>query len=383
MNLPLPENYEFIFLFNSCSGSEAIHHFFYLCGVETRAWAWYSANDIFKMNYNHILTSKFSAPCMPAIVSKNYSEYGNYEKNFFLLNKKCDIFFIARDPITIIKTALNHIDNLYVYNNFQKNPLYRKITCLNYSFADLFPKILYAYSNAHKVNVEDITKCLDNSQFYYTLDKRISMLKNVSKDIVCINFEDIKSENIVNTLNKLSEKFNFKKPLEKYSYIFKKRINMYEGLLHLPVIISIFDIKVIITTPYMLSLDKNDINNYENITKIFFSSDFILDNVMIVCNKGSINNFLKNKKWIEFKNYVISYIDALEQYIKDVRKNLISEKDILFYLKEHPHLSFAFRKYINKNISYIEKHHPEYLETWKYYQEFEKMCKELDENHVE
>ncbi|ECL0278205.1 DUF2972 domain-containing protein, partial [Campylobacter jejuni] len=60
-----------------------------------------------------------------------------------------------------------------------------------------------------------------------------------------------------------------------------------------------------------------------------------------------------------------------------------SEKDILFYLKEHPHLSFAFRKYINKNISYIEKHHPEYLETWKYYQEFEKMCKELDENHVE
>lgn len=378
MNLPLPDNYEFIFLFNSCSGSEAMHHFFYLCGVETRSWAWYSANDIFKMNYNYLLNSEISAPCMPAIVSKNYYEYGNYEKNFFLLNKSCDIFFIVRDPITIIKTALNHIDNLYAYNNFQNNPLYRKITYLNYSFADLFPKILYAYSKAYKVDVKDVIKCLDNSQFYYTLDERISMLKNVSKEIVCINFEDIKPKNIFNTLNKLAKKFNFKKPLEEYGYIFEKRINMYEGLLHLPVTINIFNIEIIITTPYMFSLDKDNMNNYENITKFFFESNFILDNIMIVCIKGSINIFLKNKKWIEFKNYIISYIDAFEQYIKDVRRNLISEKDILVYLREYPSLSLAFKKHIDKNISYIKEYYPEYIETWKYYQEFEKMCEELD-----
>ncbi|WP_270991481.1 hypothetical protein [Campylobacter upsaliensis] len=28
MNLPLPRRYEFVLMFNSCSGSEAMHHFF-------------------------------------------------------------------------------------------------------------------------------------------------------------------------------------------------------------------------------------------------------------------------------------------------------------------------------------------------------------------
>ncbi|EAJ0326593.1 DUF2972 domain-containing protein, partial [Campylobacter lari] len=362
------------FLFNSCSGSEAMHHFFYLCDVETRSWAWYNGRDIFKMNYNNILNSEIAAPCMPAIVSKNYLEYGNYEKNFFLLSKKCNIVFVVRDPISIIKTALNHIDNLYAWNNFQRNPLYKKITYKNYLFDSLFPKILYAYSQAYKVNVRDIEKCLDNHEFYYTLNKRITMLKNVSKDMICINFADIKTENIFNTLLKLSKKLNFKKPLEKYRFLFEKRINMYEGLLHFPVEIDIFNIKITITTPYLLSHNKNDLYWYINITKMFFQSDFILDNVMIICDKNQIDIFLKNEKWNEFKEYVIAYINALERYIKDVKNNLITEKDVLSYLNNNKLLLFKFKKYIEENIAYVKNYHPEYLDTWKYYQEFEKMC---------
>ncbi|MCR6578203.1 DUF2972 domain-containing protein, partial [Campylobacter insulaenigrae] len=367
------------FLFNSCSGSEAMHHFFYLCGVETRAWAWYSGVDVFKMNYNHMLNSKMvSAPCMPAIVNKNYYEYGNYEKNFFLLNKKCDIFFIVRDPISIIKTALNHIDNMYAWNNFQQDLIYKKITYKNYSFNKLFPKILYAYSQAYKVNVKDIKKCLDNHEFYYTLNKRIYMLKNISKNIICVNFEDIKSENIFNTLVKLSERFKFKKPPEEYRFIFEKRINMYEGLLHLPVTIDIFNIKIIITTPYLFSHSKDDFYKYQNITKILFEDDFILNNVMIICERKQVEMFLKNKKWNEFKDYIVAYIDALNQYIKEVKTNLVTERDVLSYLKRHKSLSFVFKEYIDENIAYVKKYHPEYLKTWKYYQEFEKMCEELD-----
>ena len=379
MNLPLPENYEFVFLFNACSGSEAIQHFFYLCDVETRAWTWYSANEIFALNYDFILSSLISAPCIPNITSKNYHLLGNYEKIFFLLSKKCDIFFIVRDPISIMKTALNHIDNLFAWNNFQSSRLYGKITYKNYSFNDLFPKILYAYSNSYRVNVEDIAKCLENSETYFTLNKRISMLKYNIKDIVCINFEDINSKNIFNTLSKLSEKFSFKKPIEKYRFIFEKRVNMYEGLLHLPVIIDIFGIEVIITTPYLFSLDKTNIDKYKNITKYFFESDFILDNVMVICSENKINDILENEKWIEFKDYVIWYIKSLKQYIENVKANLISEKDILFYLKKHKRLAFELKKYINENIAYVKKNHKEYIKTWKYYQEFEKMCQELED----
>ncbi|TEX99682.1 DUF2972 domain-containing protein, partial [Campylobacter sp. US42a] len=30
-----------------------------------------------------------------------------------------------------------------------------------------------------------------------------------------------------------------------------------------------------------------------------------------------------------------------------------------------------------------KQHRPDIVASWKYYQEFEKMCKELDENYVE
>ncbi|WP_236633038.1 DUF2972 domain-containing protein [Campylobacter armoricus] len=378
MNLPLPDRYEFVFLFNSCSGSEAIQHFFYLCDVETRAWSWYSAEEIFKLNYIHMLDKKKSAPCMPAIISNDYFDKGNYEKNFFLLNKKCYVFFIVRDPISIIKTALNHIDNLHVFG-FKSTPLFNNINYKNYSFDTLFPKILYAYSNSYKVNIKDIVKVLDNTDFYFTLNKRILMLKNIIKDVVCINFDDIKSENILSTLIKLSNKFSFKKPNSMYDFIFKSKINTYEGLTHFPVNINIFNIRIMITTPYLLSIDKKNIKRFENITKIFFNSEFILDNVIIVCDKDCVSSFLNNKNWNEFKEYIVLYINALSKYIQSVKNNLVSEKDVLTHLKKHKQLAIKFKKYIDENLFYIKKEYPYYVKNWKYYQEFEKMCEELDD----
>ena len=80
-----------------------------------------------------------------------------------------------------------------------------------------------------------------------------------------------------------------------------------------------------------------------------------------------------------YKNYS-NFARFFNQSIKNVKTNLISEKDILSHLRKHSQLLFKFRSYIDENITYIRKYHPEYLQTWKYYQEFEKMCEELDEN---
>ncbi|MBK1973981.1 DUF2972 domain-containing protein, partial [Campylobacter sp. TTU-622] len=34
---------------------------------------------------------------------------------------------------------------------------------------------------------------------------------------------------------------------------------------------------------------------------------------------------------------------------------------------------------LDDELSHIKQHHPNIVASWKYYQEFEKMCKELDE----
>ncbi|EJP4788091.1 DUF2972 domain-containing protein, partial [Campylobacter jejuni] len=33
------------------------------------------------------------------------------------------------------------------------------------------------------------------------------------------------------------------------------------------------------------------------------------------------------------------------------------------------------------HLPYIKQHRPDIVASWKYYQEFEKMCEELDENN--
>ncbi|MCR6588524.1 DUF2972 domain-containing protein, partial [Campylobacter insulaenigrae] len=361
-----------VFLFNSCSGSEAMHHFFYLCGVETRAWAWYNPDYIFKMNYYFLLNKGAAAPCLPTITA------GNYRKNFFLFDQKFDIIFLTKDPISVLKTALNHIEPYAIPLDVLDR--IRNINFFDYNFETMFPTIIYSYSYSSKVDINDLGKILDKDRIehYFTLNKRIKMLQKYTNNIICLNSQDINSENIVNTIKKLSSRYNFQYKA-KYDFIFKTRINLYLGLLHLPVNIHYKTLQVIITTPYLLSYDLGLMNDYINITDKIFNSEIILQNVIIVCHKNQYNCLIDNEEWSNMKNYLKEYIKALEKYIKSCKNNLIDEKDILLYLENNASLAIQFKKYIDQNIKYIQKNYPQHMVTWKYYQEFEKMCKELDE----
>ncbi|EDO7946277.1 DUF2972 domain-containing protein, partial [Campylobacter coli] len=41
-------------------------------------------------------------------------------------------------------------------------------------------------------------------------------------------------------------------------------------------------------------------------------------------------------------------------------------------------LTLEFKEIFNKELKYIKQSHPNIAASWKYYQEFEKICEELD-----
>ncbi|EKK4765815.1 DUF2972 domain-containing protein, partial [Campylobacter jejuni] len=57
----------------------------------------------------------------------------------------------------------------------------------------------------------------------------------------------------------------------------------------------------------------------------------------------------------------------------------LCEKDILHYLSLDKKYRDIYLKIINYNLTTLKQHRPDIVASWKYYQEFEKMCKELDE----
>ncbi|EDJ1544447.1 capsular biosynthesis protein, partial [Campylobacter jejuni] len=78
------------------------------------------------------------------------------------------------------------------------------------------------------------------------------------------------------------------------------------------------------------------------------------------------------------KRYLNNFIEALEERIDLEKAKLFKEKDVLNYLKENKELRVKLKNILDKELVHIKQHRPDIVASWKYYQEFEQMCKELD-----
>ncbi|HDZ4292193.1 hypothetical protein A0M39_06190 [Campylobacter jejuni] len=365
MNLPLPDNYEFAILQTFCSGCMAFIHFFGKCnmhvGINEKVWN--SGREAYLANYQPLLKRNFLL-YIPHIFNEEYNKF------HFTIKKNIKILFIVRDPISVIKTSINHFNNDATFANTKKYMKEIKIENFNFHFKTLFPKILYGIDKLEK---PDITQ-LDKIDKLNDLENKITFFKkNITKNMICINFNDLSKNSAFETFKKLSKKLNFKEPSIEYEYYFKSQV--VSKTLLLPVKIIIENYEFIIARP--VNIDKND--KYFNLTKYIFNSDFILDDIYIIIKENDVNLLFKNNIiWDKTKTFIKKYIFYYKEYDKQVSCDLINENKILNYLKENKKSAVNIRNIINKELNFIKCHRPDIVASWKYYQEFEKICKELD-----
>ncbi|EAL1934839.1 DUF2972 domain-containing protein, partial [Campylobacter jejuni] len=118
-------------------------------------------------------------------------------------------------------------------------------------------------------NVKDLYKILDAKEFYFTIDKRINFLKNITNNIRCINFSQISYDKAYDTFLNLSSSYNFLVP--KDPSIFQNRVDSDDGsLVVLPVRLYFVyqnkEITFLITTKQLIILDP-DREKYTDVTK--------------------------------------------------------------------------------------------------------------------
>ncbi len=86
---------------------------------------------------------------------------------------------------------------------------------------------------------------------------------------------------------------------------------------------------------------------------------------------------MENKTLLRLlQEYFKKYFSALRGYIKNTQDNLFSEQDILNYFKNHPQLALEFKKQVQGDIEIIKSQSPHIIDSWKYYQEFLRICEE-------
>ncbi|EAK2008483.1 DUF2972 domain-containing protein, partial [Campylobacter jejuni] len=99
------------------------------------------------------------------------------------------------------------------------------------------------------------------------------------------------------------------------------------------------------------------------------------DLLFISINKEQM---LSNDLIIFLKQYMFNFTIALDKKVKFLQSNLLSKEKCIDYLKNKKEIRKKLKKILDEELVHIKQHRPDIVASWKYYQEFEKMCKELD-----
>ncbi|ECL3415414.1 DUF2972 domain-containing protein [Campylobacter jejuni] len=383
MNLPLPDNYEFVFLSGGLSGHAAMMSFFNVCGIGYL----YHHMDLMKNRYIDYYHFSRIENLYSIITYGQYSltqGMNNIGKYLTLINK-IPILFLVRDPISRLKTGVNHPI---------LNPKSMKEICLNNDYSDVFKNKMYVgdigknFYYSEKPSMKYLPRWINEDTMYQT---SLCLLFS-NRDITYIDMEEIKPAKAFDTMCDLANKFGFKKPTDK---------KFFEGVMNgdlagfIPINLFIdkknliYNNKVIykdndsihlqITSTNLIEFYKQS-KEYINFTKEFFDKPLKYENLGIFLKPQEFERLKQDSKLFDVaKRYLNNFIEALEERIDLEKAKLFKEKDVLNYLKENKELRVKLKNILDKELVHIKQHRPDIVASWKYYQEFEKMCKELDQ----
>ena len=381
-NKSLPQNYKFVVFLTHLSGHAAFQTFFKLCGL----------NSICLINSN----GKFLYSEVKKDFQKNASRdlknnyciiynYGNKHFNikyFSYVSKlinNTQLLILTRDPISRMKTAVNHGSLRLNQMGFKEGFLSSKEISLKDKPYEILDRICYAGGGIKP----DISKeNFKNVSFrYFTLLKPF-LKPELNHKIVYIDMQELIPQKAFETMKNLAKELDFTPPKEedkeKFSQIFW---NKFQFLL--PTILKITkndfavlkkDLRIKLCEKYFKDLDCVDLKE-----ELIEKDTAFYEEIAILVNAEDLKIIKAHQEIQEkLKIYLKEFFKALEYWVNFKLQNQIKEEQILIYLKENKILRKKLKQILDEELAHIKIHRPDIVASWKYYNEFEKICEELD-----
>ncbi|EFN2870321.1 DUF2972 domain-containing protein, partial [Campylobacter jejuni] len=377
MNLPLPDNYEFVWLSSALSGHAAMTMYLELCEVNICKYIHHNPFII----YSNIFMQLLNNPLKYNVIA--YTDYthvyvsrGDLKRFLNLLNKNKPVLYLVRDPISRLKTGLNHI-NLKA-NRLDRfdldTPIERVLDRETYYFESPLPTC--DHIKTYWIYAESFFRLNFLTQFF-----------KIEK-ITYLDMASIKPEYAYHTFSQLNALYHFRQ-ISKNLFHNTVVYDMLGAFLSIPLILCVdlenFGvnyadgkiIEILITTRQFFKLHK--INNYKKINPVLFKDNLPFENLIFCIPKEQFVYLENNLTLIKcIQSYLEEFISKMKVKFDLKAKCLICENQILAYLKNNQTLMRQWKKIFDQELICIKQHHPNIVASWKYYQEFEKMCKELD-----
>ncbi|MFB1645258.1 DUF2972 domain-containing protein, partial [Campylobacter molothri] len=376
MNLPLPDNYEFVFLLIHGAGTTAMTRYLRLCNISlNRHWG----DPVFQYldSYRMLIKkSNYNVIILAGCLSKANFNLGI--KFYNLIQKKIPAICVVRDPISVLRPIVNHYGNL----QHPKDKIQSQIDIEKYPVQDNFKiQVPYAYPDQNGNPTLNTVKEYADDKYgdFYILSVKIKELKHRIQKLYYLDMNSILPENSFETLLNLSKIFHFTVP--KSSELFFSKANSSDN--HVDYLF--FPKKLYLrynNEDISLEIIKQKIvsSEYLDYTKYFTNSPFLIQEIgiKIILHKKYLQYFRSGIVYEKFSSYLHDYLFYLEQFYNKERKKIINEQEILDFMKSNPEVLKKYKLKLDKELVHIKEHRPDIVASWKYYQEFEKMCEELD-----
>ncbi|EOB3213592.1 DUF2972 domain-containing protein [Campylobacter jejuni] len=359
MNLPLPDGYKFIFMHDPGSGHLAMERFLYECDIKLISY--YFRENIKEMH--HVIYEQSKTQNALALYG-NFWIKGNYFYDALSLKPT---LYLTRDPLSRMKAYINHAypkNDRFIHNiSLEDNPL-KILDCVCY--ADNLDTISVVLCKRYIFEKRDVL---------FRVQKHFIHFLNRT-NVYYIDMEEINLENAFNTMKQVAKKFNFSQPNIKNLIVFQTRMTgIFDFILPktLNILLDNEKIQIIITTK------NRTVGNFIDITNKMFDKKLKNKNIVLYITQKHFNKLSKNLKiFNQCQDYLSLFLIELEKKVENEQSKKINEMDILEYLKQDYESRIELKKILDEELIHIKQHRPDIVASWKYYQEFEKMCKELD-----
>ncbi|EAI4967418.1 DUF2972 domain-containing protein, partial [Campylobacter jejuni] len=371
---PLKDDYKFILFSYGVSGHWAFKSFLKYCELDDFV--------LYQNNYSYYKEYKnFNKKNYYVEIAWYQSMQPKYKHISKILNKNKPVVILTRDPISRLKTMVNH--GSYKIEELGKNEL--KNFYINEDIFENLDRIRYTDKNGHNANLKkpDLSSIyfIVNEELSFSYFSNINLIKN--KNILYVDTKSISKDNAFATIKTLAKELNFKEPNDNDEYKFKQKFwNELYYLLPYRFIVN-NDILIIVSDENKVFLD-NDKYYKEIKDDLIDIKKELVNTKSKLFDKISIN--IENKNWTiikddkalinDLREYFEKFMIILEKKANERLENMVKEEDVLNYLKEHQDLGKKIKNILDYELQHIKEHRPDIINSWEYYKKFLEFFKE-------
>ncbi|RDU72315.1 DUF2972 domain-containing protein [Helicobacter aurati] len=379
LNKKLPKGYKFLYIASHATGHNAMQKFLTQCNIQTN---WHFEEDgytRYKDIYKRLIKDKHHYN----IITLSEYNFTDHQKFFATIREKVPAIILVRDPIAICKSAINHsmerknITTIIRGGGADLSALFSD--CIQYNGYNTQTKQTFL-SNTPSLNMLEYLisqrTSMQGMQTSFITHAIKESLPYITK-IHYIDMNEITGKRTWKSIKKLSSLFDFLPPQDKHYF---------EGSLYgslrpfLPIRFHIpyknQDLEFICNLQqHSMTFESYSYNITSQVMPANYKHDKNFSHIMIWTTKASLEKLQENP----CKTFVVQELDKLFSILQnEMNRNdskKLTEKDVLEYLQRNPQTAKKLKVILDGEIEHIKQTRPDIIESWRYYLEFEAICK--------